>query len=278
MYAYGKAPFVPSSDDVMWRDIRPKGLVIPTVPKPHGGFGTDFVNWGLFNNGPSTAWPAGWAAAEGVGNCVLVDKFHAFMASAKNSGRPIPAYDDKLAVAQYALLVAMTGGKPYDPQSGANDNGLDIRTVLTHCQTVGLPNLAGQVNKIGPFIGVEPGNFAEMWEVLWFAEHISMGIEAPESMEQQVQAGQEITYVPGSPIVGGHDILLEGHPKDNMWTGVQWGQRTPMVPDFITHQADEMWAWFDPESISLTLGEDYEGFNPSQLEEYLATVAQTFPV
>lgn len=279
MFCYGRTPKVEDQRDLTWAQVRPSGLVVPPYPRPHGGFGRDFGdrNWLMLNNGPSGAWPAGWAAALGAGNCTIADKLHAFMESAKNAGRPIPPFSDLTSIAHYQTLTELAGAK-YDPQSGANDTGLQIRDVLKHVQNVGLTDDNGQVYRIGPYIAVDHKNPEECWEVLWFTEHVTLGIYAPRSMEEQVLANQMITWVPGSPIISGHDILLAGHPVDNVWAGVQWGMRTPMTEEFRLNASEEAWAWFDPLEISLATGTNYEGVNADQINAYLVAIAQQFPV
>jgi hypothetical protein len=274
---YGRKPFVADDRDLTWAAVRPSGLVVPHVPKPHGGFGMDFVDWLMLNNGPSNAWPQGWAAARGCGNCTIADKLHAFMESAKNAGRPIPPFSDKSGVRNYQTLTKLANGSPYNPQTGEGDTGLEIRTVLDHCQKVGLGDDWGILHRIGPYVLVDHTNPQEVWEVLWFAEHVSLGINATQSMEDQVNANQTITWDPNSPKLGGHDLLLAGHPSNNIWAGVQWGQRTPMTEEFRLKASEEAWTWFDPAEISAKTGTNYEGVNADQLNAYLQAVAKEFP-
>ncbi len=278
MNCYGRTPYVADKRDLTWAEVRPSGLVVPSFPKPHGGFGRDFADWLMLNNGPSLKWPSNYAAAKGCGNCTIADKIHAFMESAHNAGNALPIFGDVSAVHIYRLLTALANGTPYDPVSGSGDTGLSIRAVLDACQKVGFGDNYGLLHKIGPYILVDHTNPQECWEVLWFAEHLSLGINATQSMEDQVNANQTITWVDGSPILGGHDILLAGHPTNDIWAGVQWGQRTPMDEEFRLKASEEAWSWFDPAEISAKTGTSYEGVNADQLNAYLTAIAAEFPV
>lgn len=277
----GKLDHIPDSRDLQWADIRPSGLVVPSVPKPHGGFGMDFHAWGMLGNGPQddNAYPADWAAAGGAGDCTIADALHAVKELARNAGRPIPTFTTRTAIEQYAILVGETqGGMPYDPQTGANDTGLQIRDVMRYGQQVGFADAQGNRYKRGPYVALQPGNLAEMWEVLWFAEHVTIGVQIQQQQVDDFKAGRRLIYNPASPIVGGHDELIVGHPRWDVWTGVMWGQRFTMNPQVIAKTCDEAWSYFDPEQISATTGKSYEGYDPALLQEYLATIANQLPV
>lgn len=277
MRHYGKLPFVEDDRDLTWAKVRPQGVTVPQAPKPHGGFAADFKDWGMLNNGPSSVWPSGWAAAEGCGNCVVADKLHSIMESLKNAGGVVPPFSDRTAVTIYQILTRLANGTAYNPDTGTGDTGLEIRAMLSYAQKVGLVDDNNGLHQLGPYVKVDHTNPAEVWEVLWYAEHVSLGIVAPQSMEDQINAGETITWVPGSPPLGGHDILLAGHPNAHIWGGVQWGQRTPMTEEFRLNASDEAWSWFDPAEISAKTGTTYEGVNADQLNAYLTAIAQTFP-
>jgi hypothetical protein len=275
----GKKDFIHDNRDLRWDEIKPKGVATPKFPKPHGGFGMDFKNWLMLGNGPCDdgSIDSSMAAYQGGGDCVIADKFHAFMESAHNAGRPIPSFTALLALQTYSTLGQLTQGAGYDLQTGANDNGLQIRDALDYSQKNGFVDTAGTVYKLGPYVKLQPGNLAEFWEALWYAEHISIGVQLQQAQMDQFNAGQQLTYVPGSPTIGGHDELIVGHPVDNLWTGAMWASRYTMTPSMITKTCDEAWVWFDPEQISAKTGKSYEGYDPALLEEYLAAVAAEFP-
>lgn len=277
----GKRDFVPDGSDLNWADIRPSGLVVPSYPKPHGGFGMDFLDWGMMGNGPQddNSYPADWAAADGAGDCVIADACHAEMEQARNASRPTPPFSTATAIAQYALLVGETMGvPPYDPQTGENDTGLQIRDVFKYRQKLGLYDDNGTRYQIGPYVSLQPGNLIEFWEVLWFTEKITIGVQLQQQQEDDFNADKQLTWNPSSPTIGGHDELIVGHPTAGIWTGAMWKRRFTMTPSVIINTCDEAWSYFDPEMISAVTGKSYEGYDPALLQEYLATVAKRFPV
>lgn len=275
----GKQDFVHDSRDLLWKDIRPKGVKVPTIPKPHGGFGMDFPYWRMLGNGPcddNTIDPS-QAAYNGGGDCVICVSLHSLMESAHNAGRPVPQFTCLSALQAYAAAEVAAGGPAYDLQTGANDNGLQLRDGLNYAQNPGFTDAAGANHKIGPYVRLQPGNLTEMWEALWYGEHLSMGVQLQQAQMDQFNSGQQLDYVGGSVDLGGHNELVVGHPVNGSWTGVMWGRRYTMTPRMITATSDECWVWFDPEQISAKTGRDYEGVDAEQLQQYLAAVAAEFP-
>lgn len=279
MLHLGKRDFVPDSRDHLWADILPSTITVPKIPKPHGGFGMDFPTWKMLGNGPQDddAYPADWAAAQGCGDCTIADPMHATMEEAHNAGRPVPPFSTITAVNTYSTLTALANGTGYDPQSGSGDSGLEIRSVLNYRQNPGIPDDTGERHAIGPYYKLNPGNMQELWEALWFTEKVTLGIQLQQRQMDETNQGQTWTYDPASPGLGGHDIVIVGHPNGDLWTALTWGQRQLLITAVIFGTCDEAWAYFDAEDISLKTGKTYEGYDPELVQEYMTIIAASFP-
>jgi hypothetical protein len=268
----GKLPATYSPLDLRFADFRPKGLKVPTAPKPSGGYGLDFgaSDWGMLGNGPcddGTINPA-WAAFEGGGDCAWAGPGHEEKELAKNAGRPIPKFTCLNILNQYS---AYSG---YNLQTGANDNGSSVRDVLNWRQGKGLLDVNNTPHKIGPFVSLEPGNVQDLWEALWLFDNVGIGVNFPNSAMNQTNAGQMWSVVPGATIEGGHYVPLVGHPSNNVWTCITWGARQTMTPNWLVTYCDEAWAYIDPQRYSAVTGKSPQGFTNADLEEYIGLVAQ----
>ena len=260
----GKKDPTYDSRDLRYAVIR-QGITLPKIPPPSGGYGMDFQNWFMLGNGPDDTVFQGF---QGCGDCAWAGPAHETMESCKNSGRSVPTFSGKTVVGQYAQYSG------YDPKTGANDNGSNVRDVLSWRQKKGLLDDAGTPHKIGAYVSVEPGNLEHLWEALWLFEAVGVGIQFPGSAMDQFNAGKEWTVVPGAKPEGGHYIPIVGHPNADTWTCVTWGKRQTMTAEFLSKYSDEAWAWIDPERYSQLTGNTQQGFSDASLQQYLTAVAK----
>jgi hypothetical protein len=266
----GKRPYEPDDRDLRYADVRPAKVSLPTPPPPSGGYGRDFSDWLMLGNGPCDdgSIDPSWAAYKGAGDCVWAGPGHETMEACKNSGRPIPAFTCLNVLEQYS---AYSG---YNLQTGANDNGSQIRDVLNWRKSKGLVDASGAVHKIGTYAALEPGNTEQLWEALWLFEAVAIGIQFPASAMDQFNAGEEWTVVKGAQIEGGHYVPLVGHPVENTWTCVTWAKRQTLSQEFLTTYCDEAWVYVDTERYSALTGKSPQGYTAAELEEYIALLAQ----
>ncbi len=285
----GKKPATYDSRDVKWSDLRVKlqeaGVTLPTIPASFG-HANDFSgdSWLMLGNGPPTSHPAdqlpsNWTAAQsGAGCCVPVEAVHTTMELCKNAGKPIPNFTATSTIAEYAAH----GSPGYDPVSGANDNGTDMRQFLLYRQKTGFLDADGIRHKIGPFWSLEPGNLQHLLESLYFAECAPIGFQVPQSAMDQWNAALDAGRTPvfsrvaGTSyhdILGGHDVPLMGHPWVGEWAGVSWAMRFVMTGGFLVDNVDEMWSFISQEAINAKTGQTFEHYNEAQLLQYLTAVA-----
>lgn len=260
----GKSDPTYDSRDLRYADAR-EGLELPPAPPPGGGYGTDFPTWFMLGNGPDDTVFAGF---QGCGDCAWAGPAHETMEACFNAKRPVPTFSGKTVVDQYAEYSG------YNPQTGSNDNGSNVREVLKWRQTKGLLDDAGTAHTIGAYVALEAGNLSQLWEALWLFESVGIGIQFPNSAMDQFNAGQTWSVVPGAQVEGGHYIPLVGHPTAGIWTCVTWGKRQTMTAQFLSKYCDEAWAYIDAERYSQLTGNTQQGFNNATLQQYLTSVAQ----
>ena len=267
-FKLGKRPATYDKRDLRYADIRPRGLALPTIPKPGGGYGMDFGTdgWLMLGNGPDDTVFPGFG---GAGDCAWAGPGHEEMEAAKNSGRPIPKFSGATIIEQYGEYCG------YDPHSGTNDQGSDVREVLNWRQQKGLRDDDGNVYKIGTYVALEPGNVEQLWEALWLFQNVGIGVNFPGSAMDQTNQRQTWSVVAGAQIDGGHYVPLVGHPTDTIWTCVTWGMRQTMTQQWLTTYCEEAWAYIDPERYNRVTGKTQQGWKDADLEQYISQVAST---
>src|SRR2546421_8084141 len=101
-----------------------------------------------------------------------------------NAKRPPAKFSGDVVVAEYE---AYSG---YNRNTGANDNGSDVREVLNWRRNKGIKDADGHTHKIGAYVALEPGNLTHIIEAAYLFEAIGIGFEVPESAETQFSEGK----------------------------------------------------------------------------------------
>lgn len=175
---------------------------------------------------------------EQYGDCVDADVSHRVMlrTAQMGAGKMIKP----TAAETLALYSEITGFDPNDPNT---DRGGDLVTTATYMQKTGM--LIGGVRHTEDGNGVvDPANVDHIkWAICLFG-CTPIAIDCPKSAQDQFQAGEPWDYVPGSPIEGGHDVLLVEYrpdtPSNPPWLVVTWGKRQPVTQAFMDHYLKEV--------------------------------------
>lgn len=261
-FKLGKRPPTYDARDVQFAALRPSlGVALPKAPTIFG-HGNDFLGegWLMLGNGPDDSVSPGF---EGCGDCAWAGPAHETMELNKDAKRPVPRFTGKVIVEQYSAYCG------YDPATGENDNGSDVREVLQWRSKKGLKDADGGVHKIGAYVALEPGNIQHIIEACYLFEAVGIGFEVPESAEQQFSEGRPWSVVPGAQIVGGHYVPVVGRPEIGSLAVVTWAKRQVMTEQFFSKYCDEAWAYVSLEQINSVTGKSYEGFSETALLEYL---------
>jgi hypothetical protein len=163
---------------------------------------------------------------DSVGDCTCADPAHRLMIwSSQGAGKiVIPTADETLA-----LYSAITGYNPSDPST---DQGSELPTVAAYLDSTGF-TVGGQVYKEDGYGMIDPANVDHWkWAITLFG-CCPIGISVQQAQMDQFNAGVPWDYVPGSPIVGRHDVLLVEYNPDGSAMLVTWGKRWPATAAFM---------------------------------------------
>lgn len=240
---------------------------LPPVPENFGhGLAFGSTGWGMDGNGPQQASNSKiaptWAAAKGCGDCFWAGSAHDIRLKAQASGRPIPSISDLTTVQNYARA------EKYNPQTGANDNGTDPTQGLAWRQSEGFSDDAGVVHSIGTILELTPGNLDELFYTAWLCEAAGVGFNFQQAQMDQFDAGQSWSYVKGSPIEGGHWIIVTS--RNGLIT---WGTREGYLDSWYTNLCSCAYGWYDLLEYNAVTGETAEHFDDTDVEKYMTLVA-----
>jgi hypothetical protein len=138
--------------------------------------------------------------------------------------------------------------KEYFSLTGGQDSGLNEANVL---QTWHRSGLFG--HKIEAYAPVSPSNLVEIQQTIAYYGGAYFGIQCPQSAQEQFQNGQPWTYVPGSPIEGGHCIDGLGYTPSGLLCAT-WGGIALVTWQFLAHFLEEVWAIISPEFVAAGKG------------------------
>ncbi len=284
----GKKDPVYHPEDLRWATLRlplkAAGL-LPAVP-PTFGHGETFqgAGWLMLGNGPllpnEPPPPASYKSPwEGCGDCVWAAAAHEVMESLTDAGQtPAQAaalFNTEVVVNEYAKVTN------YNPATGEGDNGTEVRSRLVHMQETGILDTAGTLHKVGAFVELEPGNLQHLLEALYFFEALPLGVQIGPAAEAAFNTAEQNGTTPvwtnaaGSEKLDGHCVPMVGRPDGEHFAALSWGRRVLLTPTFMEKQCDEAWAYVTPDRINKVTGKNYDGTDPTQLEEYLQLVAKS---
>ena len=145
----------------------------------------------------------------------------------------------------HAAEVSATFAYPGDPSTkstyfgltGGPDSGLLLSTVISAASTVGLFG-----HKVIGAASVQPTDTTSLKQTIDFWGAAYVGVQCPQSAQQQFSSGQPFTVVPGSPIEGGHCIIFVGYDFDYLYA-VTWGG--------VVQVAWSWWALYGSQAFAL---------------------------
>lgn len=271
------------------RDFLLSSHAIPPVEPAFGwGHGNTYNDWCMNGNGPVQAGerlPGDWTAAKGgAGNCVAAARVNELKCMLTDAGMsPAEAHqlvgDAETAIKLYQAVYQFKGEPVYDPVTGQNDNGLEIRARLEHDAKVGTTLADGSVHKIGVYAKVDVSNLNELLFAIYNFDAVPAGIavnrQNEETFNRQLPAGHAQWGTEGANEGEDHCIPLVGRPTALETVGITWSRPINLLEAFRTGRMFEAWCYLAPERISKVTGKDYHGASEEVLEEYIALVQQT---
>lgn len=273
-FRYGRIPrdttrWAPALEDYLrTHPVSGKTGLEPVADSEDVDRATKVTTWPMYANGQGDPGNPP-ASPDGIGDCTIAEMAHAFTALGVYAGKPQVLFDDA------AVIQAYSDVSGYDPGTGANDNGCQMQDVLAYCRSTGIPDTGGNVHKVLAYAVLRnPTDINLLSQVLKTFGYVFLGINCPQSAQDEFGVSPW-TYVPGSPVEGGHCVGLHRRQPYGSRVGVfdlaSWGALQPATISFLTHFTEEAWAVVTPDWIE-TNGSSCDGIALSQLEADMAYV------
>ena len=172
-------------------------------------------------------------------------------------------------------LYRRSGNPDFDPDTGADDNGVDMQTM---CEALMSGGFAGV--KPVCFAQVDASNLDDVRACIEIFGSVLLGVTLDEAQNAQTDDGLW-TYSP-SPTWGGHAIMSGRYTDptgqiDDRTGLISWQLVVNASDTFLDHQCDQVWVVIWPEHLGSK--EFQEGVSLSILSaDYTALTGKPFPV
>ena len=228
----------------------------PDLPTPPLVFGRP----GLIND-----WKL--LANDTVSDCVWADAAHQVMYWNALSGREAPRFTDASVISDYS---AQTG---YDPKRPETDEGTDLGEASLYWQKIGVLDAMARRHRIDISVSLRPSNIDEVLLATYLFGAVSLGIQLPESAQEQFD--QAIPWEPiiGSSNLGGHCITCVGRSSRGNILVVTWGRLHAMTPGFLAQYMDEGIVSFSREMLRANDLLSPRGYNEAGLTALMPRLA-----
>ncbi len=266
----GNNIYVPGKLGKLAKRVDPRTLVfsnylgagMPNPPKSCGwGWNTNNAvakNWGVMKN-------------DSIGDCTCAAMGHMVMNWVCNAlkGAPKIISDDDILKAYEGVT-----SPPYNPVTGANDNGSDLLTCLNYWKATGVGG-----DKISSYAEIDLKKAIELQRAIYLLGGAYLGVNLPLSV-QKLGQGQAWDVPKGGPTGDGAPGSWGGHcvdavaylPNGNILI-VTWGYTVQVTPAFLATYFDEGYAVLNNDWLNAA-GVDHSGFNLAQLEADLTAITQ----
>jgi hypothetical protein len=195
-------------------------------------------------SGLPTKW-LGMMGNDGCGDCLEAmfyhgDQIRTFYASGTMLTEP-----DANVVNLYSQI---TGYNPADVKS---DIGSDPQQSFNWIENYGLVRADGSNTKLIAYIEIDPRNESDVLEAMDICGGLSVGINFPQSVDDDMDAPIWDYNPARSKIIGGHEILVAKHTAGGNYGFVSWGQTNfEMTPAFWDQYVNQCTAcvwedWFE---------------------------------
>ena len=207
------------------------------LPTPQSSVDVPYVpDWQMFANGPD---PSCTVPGAPFGDCVIAGAAHVIIASNVEVQR-LDAVPTSNEVADQYLAI-----------TGRQDTGCNESDVLSTWRSRGL---FGD-NRISAYCPVEPTQISHVHAAVAFYGACLLGVQLPASAQEQFANGKPWTVVPGSPIEGGHCIVVVGYSPEYLYV-VTWGAVVPVSYPWFGAFVDEAWCLITQEVAEAGSGPD----------------------
>jgi hypothetical protein len=168
--------------------------------------------------------------------------------------------------------------KTQNPGFPAEDNGMDIQTLLEYLVATGGPDGV----KAAGFAAVDHANAAEVKAAIALFGYVWTGINVLDVNMNEFNAGQPWDYSPSSPVDGGHSVVSGGYgapgagPLGGDERFITWAAETSFTDTFWANCVEEAWVVIWPEHLGSR--EFLAGVDMTQLAaDYQSITGNPFP-
>lgn len=245
----GKLPATPDSRDLLFANYR-TDAPLPKRPSRFGHTNLLPSNVGMLGN-------------DRFGDCVFASAAHLTMLWNAEAGRKVE-FDTSCVLQCYGEV---TG---FDPATGANDNGTNMREMLNYWRKVGILDAKGNRHKIAGYASIDPGNTEHVLTALWLFK-LDIGFVVTQGAMDQFQSNNIWDVSPwswGDTILGGHCVCPVS--LYNFINSYTWGRLQGMTQRFFRRRTDEVYAVFSEEMLND--GKSIDGFDLSALQADLSAL------
>lgn len=244
----------PTDEDRQRRLIRFSEVATGEVPHPLVADNMARVStWGLYQNNK-------------YGDCGPVSVANLYrLVSAYLGGGQFDFSDEEVFD-----LYRRSGNPNFNPQTGADDNGVDMTVMLSALVGAGI-GIGERNRKPVAFASVDAANIEEMRAAVAIFGGVLWGSELQQAQEGQFTGHQAWDYVSTSPDWGGHATMTGRYsddPNDRLdrMTTVTWGTPTECTNSFLRHSVQECYVVVWPENLGTQ--QFQEGVNLDALARY----------
>ena len=222
--------------------------------KPNVDYCTEVASWPMYMN-------------DTLGDCTCAGIGHAIGAWSQYVAGSEATFTDNAIEALYS---AVSG---YIPGNESTDNGATLQSVLAYMQSTGITDTNGKNHTVQAFAQLKETTFAQLDVALQLFGTVYLGINCPQSAEDQFEQGLW-TYVKGSPILGGHCIVLQqiaNRPVGD-YTIITWGAKVNATKQFMSTYLEEAWVPLSPDWLNAQ-GDTITGLDVAQLTTDMQALA-----
>lgn len=255
-YKLGKKPARPGAVKLRLSTYLDKSI-IPAIP-PAFGHQRKVADWGMLAN-------------DTVGDCAVAGAFHETMlwTAEGPAGKPITV-TDQVVLETYS---AVTGYDPSQTDADGNnptDEGTDPVELADYRRATGITDADGNVHRIGAYLALDQGSVSQLGAAIFLFSAVGIGLQLPDSAQDQFRNGEAWSSVPGSTIEGGHYVTGVARDLDGNLGVITWGRFQWMTSAFYRRYNDESLVYLSEEF--LTAGLSPEGFDLAHLQADLAAL------
>lgn len=181
---------------------------------------------------------------DSLGDCTCAAVYHAIQVWTAHTGT-LQTNPDSDVLSIYEKFCGYVPGNPNTDQGGIE------QVVLGDWLTQGVPTGCGD-NKLAAWVEVDPRNTDDIKRVIDDCGVCYIGFDVPANiMPDNAPPPSVWTYVPNSPIIGGHAVVLAGY-NDNVADLISWGGKYSMTWEFFHEYTEEAYALVDKDWVTAT--------------------------